>query len=327
MKVVQSKYVGIAKYCSRECQARAGRSHDWSEADEEFVRQNYPFQISLKEIADKFDVSVSAVQRLVKKLNLPKVPISLRSQRVSETTRYWTRKRIIEEIKKISKAGPINSSYVQERYGSLHNLACDRFGSWGKAVESAGFDYEEVNLYSDRKTWATEDIIQQIHRLRDMGEDLKASHIRDAHADLFNAARRDPALGTWEAAIEEAGLSYDGVKGDSWGTPYRGVDGFLYASETEGLVGDRLYNLLVRGIISGYQNQVRVTDDRAWTCDFVIELIGGDCLWMEVDGLGDARRDGVYGKGHEKIAYYEAFGYMFAIVRTPGEAEDSIFGQ
>jgi len=118
--------------------------------------------MSVREIKEHFGVSRSAVNRLVRKLNLPYVPPEVRGERSSKTARIWTKDRIIEKIKTISQTEPLNSSFIQRNYGSMHNLACARFGSWQKAVEAAGFDYGEVNLYAFRKNWTTEDIIETI---------------------------------------------------------------------------------------------------------------------------------------------------------------------
>jgi predicted DNA-binding protein YlxM (UPF0122 family) len=299
-------------------------NHIWTKEDEDFVRQHYPYKMSIREIAEKYNVSTSCVRRFVDKLDLPPCPIELRSQRVSAKTRYWTKKRIVQEIHRLARTEQINSSYVQKNTGSFFNAACLRFGSWKDAIQAAGFDYDEVNLYAFRKNWSSNDILDEIKSLHQQGEDLKASFVRDKYAALFNAARRDPKFGTWEATIEAAGLSYDEILGERWGNTYQGADGFVYPSDIEGRVGDRLYKLKYRKRIADYHNQVRVSEGRAWTCDFVVELIDGGQVWLEVDGLGVARRDGIYGDGHEKIEFYEENGLDYAIVRTPKQAEEII---
>ena len=323
-RVVQSKYVGKAIYCSRECKDRGWRTHDWSEEDEAFVREMYPYKMSVREIKEHFGVSRSAVNRLVRKLNLPYVPPELRGERASKTTRIWTIERIIEKIKSIAQSEPLNSSYIQKNYGSLHILACDRLGSWQKAVEAAGFDYDEINLYAFRKNWTTEDIVETIQSLYRKGEDLSASSIRDNHGDLFNAVRRDPNLGTWESAVEKSGISYYEVIGERWGSKFLGIDGQIYDSRTEGKIGDLLYSMKSDGQIVNYHTQVKVEEGRAWRCDFVINLVEGGELWLEVDGLGAARKDGFYGNKNEKINFYEQHGFEFSIIRTPLQAEEVI---
>jgi hypothetical protein len=323
-RVVQSKYVGKAVYCSRECKNRGKRTHDWSEEDEAFVRDVYPYKMPVSEIAEYFGVSSNAVNRFVRKLNLPHIPLELRGKRASERTRIWTKERIIEKIKSIAQSEPLNSSNFQENNGSLHNLACDRFGSWQKAVEAAGFDYDEINLYAFRKTWTTEDIVETIQSFYGKGEDLKASYVRDNHGDLFNAARRDPNLGTWEAAVEKAGISYFEVIGERWGSKYLGFDDRTYDSETEGKIGDLLYRMKNNSQIVDYHTQVKVEEGRAWRCDFVIDLVDEGELWLEVDGLGEARKDGMYGDNNEKINFYNKHGFEFSIIHTPKQANEVI---
>ena len=62
---------------------------------------------------------------------------------------HWSRERILVEITQISKK---NSNYVKLNRHDLYSAAIRLFGSWKKAVESAGFNYEEI-----RQDWVSSD--------------------------------------------------------------------------------------------------------------------------------------------------------------------------
>jgi len=66
--VVRSKFVGKAKYCSVECHDWGQRGREWSEQDIEFLKNNYPYSMRIRELAEHFEVSESTINRMVKKL-------------------------------------------------------------------------------------------------------------------------------------------------------------------------------------------------------------------------------------------------------------------
>jgi transposase len=281
--------------------------------------------MSLKELASHFEVSVATIARKIARLDLPSCPVSLRNKRSGAARKIWTGEAILAEIQRLSKEEQINSSYVQKNHSSFHGATAKEFGSWGKAVEAAGYKYEDVNLYAHRITWDRETILNRILQLHEEGEDLTASHVRDNHGDLFNAVRRESTLGDWESAVEAAGLDYGQICLGHWGSPYQANDGRQYPSHLEGRVGDRIYALREKGLIRSYSTQVRVKEGRGWRCDFVIHYERGrPDLWLEVDGLGDARQDSSYFKDNEKINHYVRAGFNFAVVRTPRQAEQAI---
>jgi hypothetical protein len=165
--LVKSSRIETAKYCSDECRSRGKRSYDWTAKDEEFVRQNYPHNISQGELAEKYGVSRSAVQRLVIRLDLPEVPPDIHAKHISRGLRQWTDERVIAEIQRLHVDEQINSSYIQQNHRDLYYAANQYLGSWGAAVEASGIDYSEVNLYANRRTWTTQDILNEIVTLYD----------------------------------------------------------------------------------------------------------------------------------------------------------------
>ena len=317
--IVQPKYIKTAKYCSKECRSNGDMNYIWQDVDIKYIKTNYPFNISMKAIAEKYNTSISAVARITAKLNLPKCPIELRQKRVGDTQRVWTKSKIIEKIKEEhSKNNDINSAVFQKKHGSVHYCACKIFGSWKNAIESAGFDYNDISLYAYRITWSKKMIISKIKKLYNNDVDLMASNIRDNFGDLFNAVRRCNGIETWENAVKLAGFDYNEICGDQWGTKYVGLDNNVYMSIKEGQVADELFKLLKNNYINAYKTQVKVTKNRRWTCDFVIDH-NNIKIWIEVDGLGDSRKGGSYNDGHEKIQYYKNNKFNFKIVTSYNE--------
>lgn len=320
-KRVKPYSVRTARYCSRVCKSKAESSFIFTKDAIDFIRSNFPFELSTKRIASELRAPLSSVTRMIAKLDLEACPTSLRNARSGQSRLVWTKERIIRDIKALHRMGQANSAAVQRTQGALHVSACAHFGSWGAAVEAAGIPYAEVNLYASRRTWDCEQIIAEIHRMHAAGLSLRAGDARYHHAAVFNAARREPSLGSWEAAIAAAGFDYNSIRGGLYGSVYHGTDGYRYNSRVEGLVGERLHDLEVREVIARVNRQVRVTRGRAWRCDFVVETTDGQQLWIEVDGLGSARKDPNY---EAKIEHYRTRRMNYVIVRTPGQAEQAI---
>jgi len=62
----------------------------------------------------------------------------------------WTNGKILEEIQSL---GPrlCYSTYVKKNNGALWKAAQRRFGSWGTAVDAAGYDYESIIKWGPRE--------------------------------------------------------------------------------------------------------------------------------------------------------------------------------
>lgn len=325
---VKPKEIKTTKYCSKECKRKSDMNYVWQEEDLEFIRQNYPFELSMKEIAEKYGTSVSGVNRIVAKLDIPKCPTDLRNQRGAIKRIKWTKCRVIEDIKKYyDKEERLNSHHIQKINGTLHNRACALFGNWQSAIEASGFEYDNVNLYTARKTWTRPDIIAEIQQLNRTGADLSASHVMDHYADLFNAARHEVTFqneteSEWEQAINASGIDYSTIRGQAWGSITLGQDQKTYPSRLEASVADVLLDLKLKGKIKNYLSQVPITDNRAWRCDFLVSKSTGKFIFIEVDGLGGSRK----GSSHvEKMEYLKTSGLEYDVIRKPEEILTALF--
>lgn len=125
----------------------------------------------------------------------------------------WSRHKVIEEIKELEKSGiRLNAQNAKENYGGLYNASYTVFGSWEKAINAAGLDYEAIKRETKCKAalkvtkWTKEIIIKRISELHKNNESLASSKVRIKNATLRAAAR--DKFGSWKKAIEAAGFDY-----------------------------------------------------------------------------------------------------------------------
>jgi hypothetical protein len=92
---------------------------------------------------------------------------------------------------------------------TLFRKARHRFGSWRKAIEAAGLNYDEV---VQRQKWTPEKIIAEIKRLYMEGKDLSITAMQRSYPNLVAIAQSPRYFGSWRAAVEAAGLDYELIK-------------------------------------------------------------------------------------------------------------------
>lgn len=124
----------------------------------------------------------------------------------------WYKERIKSELRKLHRSGA-NLSYnaLAKKKQSLVSAAAYHFGSYRRAVESAGIDYAEVTR---RPRWTRQNIIQLIKDAKRKGQDLHWSAVTQRRDELGKAAfaSLQPRLfGRWDKALSAAGLDADEV--------------------------------------------------------------------------------------------------------------------
>ena len=77
-------------------------------------------------------------------------------------------------------------------------------GSREKAVESAGFDYNEIR---STQQWTTEMILKAIKQLDAEGQDLNCKRNQKENSKLFWVAQ--DRFGSWGNAVLAAGINYE----------------------------------------------------------------------------------------------------------------------
>jgi len=122
--------------------------------------------------------------------------------------KIWDSEKIIEEIKEAYAKGEDLSWYKCSRgkYSSLAHAAIDknRFGSWRKALEAAGLDYDKIRRYRRwDKRRIKEEIIGELLTIKQKGIRLSDSYIRKKYPALHSAACK--IFGSWTKARQSIG--------------------------------------------------------------------------------------------------------------------------
>jgi len=122
----------------------------------------------------------------------------------------WTRKNIVEEIKRLhAEEVELNYSSVEANHLYLVRAASWHFGTWRRAIESAGFEYESLSKY---QRWDRERIVARIRELHAQGVDLSWRVIsQEVDPRLAAAALRVNGFESWRDAIAAAGFDIEEV--------------------------------------------------------------------------------------------------------------------
>jgi hypothetical protein len=129
-----------------------------------------------------------------------------------KATVRWTKERILEELRSISRRGQsLSYTSLAKRRQSLVSAAAYHFGSYRAAVEKAGLPYVE---HLQRPRWTKQSVIAEIKRARRAGRDLHWGAVTARRDDLSRAARAAISkrlFGSWVRALHAAGVDSDDV--------------------------------------------------------------------------------------------------------------------
>ena len=122
----------------------------------------------------------------------------------------WTRKSIIAEINRLHDAGePLNYSSAEENHLNLVRASAWHFGTWRRAVESAGVDYEGLSRY---QRWSKARIVARIRELDRQKKDLSWRSVSlEIDPPLAAAAVRAGGFKNWREAISASGINVEDV--------------------------------------------------------------------------------------------------------------------
>jgi hypothetical protein len=109
---------------------------------------------------------------------------------------------ILEEIRRLQTEGvDLSSKSMDESSNKLIATARRRFGNWGRALESAGINYDEIRR---RKRWTKASVAEGILELKAQGVKLITPEVKKANPSLFAAACKKHFYGTWKKALKAA---------------------------------------------------------------------------------------------------------------------------
>ncbi|HEV8604692.1 MAG TPA: hypothetical protein VGQ99_04965, partial [Tepidisphaeraceae bacterium] len=116
----------------------------------------------------------------------------------------WNQKKIIAELRKLRREGVnLATSRLTQTHPALLDAAAHHFGTFAKAVEAAGFNYEQIRL---KRTWSDEEIIAELRALDQRDQDMRGSVMQKNHGGLYRVAYMH--FGSYQNALERAGLDY-----------------------------------------------------------------------------------------------------------------------
>jgi hypothetical protein len=117
----------------------------------------------------------------------------------------------------------LNYASAEENHVNLVRAAAWHYGTWKRAIEEAGLDYDEVSIY---KRWTQKRVIARIRELHAQGADLSWSKISTEGDPALAAAavRSNCGFATWHEAVTAAGIDYDRVARYRHWTPERVVE-------------------------------------------------------------------------------------------------------
>ena len=126
---------------------------------------------------------------------------------ISDPRITWTKERVRREILALYGRGlPLNMASIKKTgCVSLCSAACKLFGSWRKAIRSAGLCYAEIKKIRIR-WWTSKRVVWMIRRLERAGVRLGSKAVQQSRGGLFGAAILH--FGSWSQAVEAAGYDY-----------------------------------------------------------------------------------------------------------------------
>lgn len=128
-------------------------------------------------------------------------------RRLEPPRQIWSRKRVIDEMRALHRAGQHMSSLAMMKAGRNDLVvAANRYaGSWARARDLAGIRFERHRPRT-AQAWDAGTVVETIRERHRRGQTLASSKVPRA---LSSAANR--IFGSWRDAIEAAGLDYDTI--------------------------------------------------------------------------------------------------------------------
>ena len=150
-------------------------------------------------------------------------------ENISENVLDWSAEKVKSEILNIyNNELPLFAQYAKNNYVALYGAASTFHGGWKQAVRKAGLDYNQINKRANEIDWSPSLIKKAILEINGRGEKLCESIVLRKQSSLRTAARR--MFGSWEGAIEYAGLEIDKIRKDIDSEAYKGhiFEGLVY---------------------------------------------------------------------------------------------------
>src|SRR6266568_3671663 len=117
----------------------------------------------------------------------------------------WTKESIVAALRE-RQARKLSLAFVNMP-GGLLQAAVKQFGSYAKALDAVGLDYDNVRLH---RWWTKESIVEEIRKLRAAGVEMSDKGIKSKSLALRGAIRSH--FGSLAEAMEAARVPYQAPK-------------------------------------------------------------------------------------------------------------------
>src|SRR3990172_3004134 len=113
-----------------------------------------------------------------------------------------------KEIKVLYNGSLKKPHNVAKEHPKLYLKARKLFGSWKKALETCGIDYEKAR---NHKKWSREKIVKEIKELALKSHSLRLKDLRkEGMISIISAAQYH--FGSWRKAVESSGICYSSIR-------------------------------------------------------------------------------------------------------------------
>jgi hypothetical protein len=221
--------------------------------------------------------------------------------------RGQTREDALKEIKKVyDEFGRIPtteefSKLSNMTFATLRNITNNQ--SWHSLLKEVGVSDEEF-VGKMKKNITNDELKEEILRLKNI-YGRYPTYKEMTVFGKFSCNLYKNKFGGWSKAFKALGFD-DYVSQSIYKAQIhsKGNDDIIYKSNFESRIANLLLKLKLDNEIKNYEYEVKVSNDRQWTCDFVITKNDNSKLWVECDGMED-NRDKPYNEDNEKIKYYK----------------------
>jgi hypothetical protein len=125
---------------------------------------------------------------------------------IKRVKQRWSREEILDQIRAHALNGEdLLHPDFKLKHRSLYLAACAHryFGSWRRAIQAAGLDYECMR---EGRVWTRARIISTIQRMAREGNPMGWAQVETGCPGIYRAARRKENFGSWHNALLAAGV-------------------------------------------------------------------------------------------------------------------------
>ena len=122
----------------------------------------------------------------------------------------WSKEEVSKQIRSLKKEG-VDLSFramFRQGHGAVVSMGAFYYGSWRKAVEETGFDYDKIRK---RQIWNKNKVMKMVRQLHGQGIEVSYQKLREqGYGNLVSMGCY--YFKNWGDAVEKSGLDYSKIK-------------------------------------------------------------------------------------------------------------------